>query len=111
MSGEGLPGGKTVEFDDRRERRHSVWQERNFADVISQGKAMKVRIFMGDCIIRKVDKIVNRKILHHGMPTRGKNRGCSREGRTCHGWWHGKCSYRACGNEQCREGGNAGHRW
>ncbi|KAI0207896.1 Mechanosensory protein 2 [Lamellibrachia satsuma] len=60
VSGEGLPGGKTVKVDDRRERGHSVRQERNFADVVSQGKAKKARVFMGDSIIRKVDKIVNR---------------------------------------------------
>ena len=50
MSGDGLPGGKTVEVDDRRERGHSVWQERSFADVVSQGKMGKARIFMGDSI-------------------------------------------------------------
>ena len=55
----------------------------------------------GDSIIRKVDKVKQR--IHHGIPTRDKNRGCSREGRTCHGWWHGRCCFRACGNEQCRE--------
>ena len=62
VSGEGLPGGKTVKVDDRRERVHtsSVQQERSFADVVSQGKARKARVFMGDSIIRKVDKIVNR---------------------------------------------------
>ena len=60
VSGEGLPGGKTVKIDDRRERGHSVRQERSFADVVSQGKARKARVFMGDSIIRKVDKIVNR---------------------------------------------------
>ena len=60
MSGEGLPGGKTVEVDDRRERGHSVRQERSFADVVSQGKARKDQVFMWDSIIRKVDKIVNR---------------------------------------------------
>ena len=60
VSGEGLPGGKTVKVDDRRERGHSVRQERSFADVVSQGKARKARVFMGDSIIRKVDKIVNR---------------------------------------------------
>ncbi|KAI0222830.1 hypothetical protein LSAT2_025923 [Lamellibrachia satsuma] len=62
VSGEGLPGGKTVKVDDRRERGHtsSVQQERSFADVVSQGKARKARVFMGDSIIRKVDKIVNR---------------------------------------------------
>ena len=61
-SGEGLPGGKTVRVDDRRERGHtnSVQQERSFAVVVSQGKARKARVFMGDSIIRKVDKIVNR---------------------------------------------------
>ena len=55
VSGEGLPGGKTVKVDDMRERGHtsSVQQERSFADVVSQGKARKA-------IIRKVDKIVNR---------------------------------------------------
>ena len=36
MSGEGLPGGKTVKVDDRRERGHSVRQERSFADVVSR---------------------------------------------------------------------------
>ena len=62
MSGEGLPGGKTVKFDDKRERGHtsSVQQERSFADVVAQGKARKARVFMGDSIIKKVDKIVNR---------------------------------------------------
>ena len=35
-------------------------QERSFADVVSQGKVRKVRVFMGDSIIRKVDQIVNR---------------------------------------------------
>ena len=38
VSGEGLPGGKTVEVNDRRERGHSMQQERNFADVVSQGR-------------------------------------------------------------------------
>ena len=56
VSGEGLPGGKTVKVDDRRERGHSVRQERSFVDVVSQGKARKARVFMGDSIIRKVDK-------------------------------------------------------
>ena len=62
VSGEGLPGGKTVKVNDRRERGHtsSVQQERSFADVESQGKARKARVFMGDSIIKKVDKIVNR---------------------------------------------------
>ena len=37
VSGEGLPGGKTVKVDDMRERGHtsSVQQERSFADVVS----------------------------------------------------------------------------
>ena len=35
-------------------------QERNSADVVSQGKARKARVFMGNSIIRKVDKIVSR---------------------------------------------------
>ena len=86
VSGEGLPGGKTVKVDDRRERGHSVRQERSFADVVSQGKARKNWVFMGDSIIKKVDKIVNRG--DDNMPTRGNNRGYSREGRTSHGWWH-----------------------
>ena len=62
VSGEGLPSGKTVNIDDRREKGHtsSVQQERSFADVLSQGEARKARVFMGDSIIRKVDKIVNR---------------------------------------------------
>ncbi|KAI0213138.1 hypothetical protein LSAT2_001869 [Lamellibrachia satsuma] len=62
VSEEGLPGGKTVKVDDMRERGHasSVQQERSFADVVSQGKARKARVFVGDSIIRKVDKIVNR---------------------------------------------------
>ena len=47
VSGEGWPGGKTVKVDDRRERGHSVRQERSFADVVSQGKARKARVFMG----------------------------------------------------------------
>ena len=45
VSGEGLPGGKTAEVD-RRERGHSVRQERSFADVVSQGKARKARIWI-----------------------------------------------------------------
>ena len=62
VSGEGLPGGKTVKVDDRRERGHtsSVQQERSFADVVSHGKARKARVFMGNSIIRKVAQIVNR---------------------------------------------------
>ena len=60
VSGEGLPGDTTVEVNDRRERGHSLRQERSFADVVSQGKARKAWIFMGDSIIKKVDKIVNR---------------------------------------------------
>ena len=60
VSGEGLSGDKTVKVDDRRERGHSVRQERSFADVVSQGKAREARVFMGDSIIRKMDKIVNR---------------------------------------------------
>ena len=108
VSGEGLPGGKTVKIDDRRERGHRVRQEKSFADVVSQGKARKARVFMGDSIIRKVDKIVNRgKDITF---TRGKNRRYSREGRTSHGWWHRRCCSRACGNEQCREGWNVSHR-
>ena len=41
VSGEGLPGGKTVKVDDRRERGHtsSAQQERSFADVVSQGES------------------------------------------------------------------------
>ena len=50
VSGEGLPGGRTVKVDDRRERGHSVRQERSFADVVSQGKGKKARVFMGDSI-------------------------------------------------------------
>ena len=38
VSGEGLPGGKTVGVNDRRDRGHSMQQERNFADVVSQGR-------------------------------------------------------------------------
>ena len=60
VSGEGLPSGKTVKVEDRRERGYSMRQERSFADVVSQGKARKARVFMGDSIIRKVDRIVNR---------------------------------------------------
>ena len=62
VSGEGLPGGKTVKVDDMRERGHtsSVQQKRSFADVVSQGKARKAQVFMGDSIIRKVDNFVNR---------------------------------------------------
>ena len=67
VSGEGLPGGKTVEVDDMRERGHtsSVQQERSFAGVVSQGKA---RVFMGDSIIRNVDKIVNRDDISVCLP-------------------------------------------
>ena len=56
VSEEGLSGGKTVKVDDERERGHSVQQARSFADVVSQGKAREARVFMGDSIIRKVDK-------------------------------------------------------
>ena len=56
VSGEGVPVGKIVKVNDRRERGHSVRQERSFADVVSQGKARKARVFTGDSIIRKVDK-------------------------------------------------------
>ena len=38
-----------------------VPQERSFADVVSQGKTRKTRIFTGDSIIRKADKVVNRE--------------------------------------------------
>ena len=55
-----MSGGKTVKVDDMRERGHSVRQERIFTDVVSQGKERKARVFMGDSIIRKVDKIINR---------------------------------------------------
>ena len=41
VSAEGVSGVKTVKVDDRRERGHSVGKERSFADVVSQGKAMK----------------------------------------------------------------------
>ena len=61
LSGEGLPDGKTVEVNDRRERGHSVRQERSFADVVSQGKTSKAWVFMGNYVIRKLDKIVNRE--------------------------------------------------
>ena len=60
VSGEGVPGGKIVKIDDRRERGHCVRQERSFADVVSQGKARKARVFMGYSVIRKVDKIGNK---------------------------------------------------
>ena len=110
LSEEGLPGGKTVKVDDMRERGHtsSVQQERSFADVVSQGKARKARVFMGDSIIRKVENIVNRgDDITVCLPSRGY----SREGRTSHGWWHTRCCSCACGNEQCREGGNVSHHW
>ena len=61
VSGEGLPGGKTGEVNDRRERGHSERQERSVTDVVSQGKTRKARIFMGDSIFRKEDKSVNRE--------------------------------------------------
>ena len=76
MSGEGLPGDQTVEVDDRKERERDVsktvkqndhkttdgrkqsLQQRNgkpvtrrewsFANVMSQGKARKARVLMGD---------------------------------------------------------------
>ena len=57
VSGEGLPGGKTAKVNDRRERGHSVRHERSFAYVVSQGKARKARLFIGDSIIRKVPKL------------------------------------------------------
>ena len=89
-----MPAGKTVDIDCRRERGQSVQQgngKRSFADVVSQGKARKARIFMGDYIIRKVGKVVKQRRGHHGMPTRDNNRGCSMSGRTGHGWWHRWC--------------------
>ena len=55
-----MSGGKIVKVDDTRERGHSVRQERSFGHVVSQGKARKARVFMGNSIIRKVDKTVNR---------------------------------------------------
>ena len=76
-------------------------QERGFADIVSQGKAWIARIFMGDSIIRKVDKVINKgEDITVCIPGE-KYRGCSREGRTGHGWWHGGCCSRACANEQC----------
>ena len=60
VSGEGVPGGKIVKVDDRREMGHTVRKERSFDDVVSQGKARKARVFLRDSIIRKVDTIVNR---------------------------------------------------
>ena len=75
-------------------------QERSFADVVSQGKMRKARIFMGDSIIRKVDKIVNRGNDITVCLPGAKNRGCSREGRTGHGWWHGRCCSRATNNAE-----------
>ena len=38
VSGEGLPGGKTVKVDDRRERGHSVRQEISFAECSITGE-------------------------------------------------------------------------
>ena len=35
-------------------------QERNFADVVSQEKVRKARVFMGDSTFRKVDNVVMR---------------------------------------------------
>ena len=35
-------------------------KERSFADVISQGKVRKTRIFMGDSVIWKVNKVINK---------------------------------------------------
>ena len=43
-------------------------QERSFANVVSQGKARKARVFMGNSIIRKVDKIVNRDDITVCLP-------------------------------------------
>ena len=37
-----------------------IRRERRFADLVSQGKAWKARIFMGDSIIKKVHQVVNR---------------------------------------------------
>ena len=90
VCGEGFSGGKMV------------------GDNKSREKKKKVRVFMGDSIIRKVDKIVNRG---DDITVCLQNRGCSREGRTGHRWWHGRCCFRACWNEQCREGRYVGHRW
>ena len=60
-------------------------QERSLADVVSQGKVRKVRVFMGDSIIRKVDRVVDRgEDITVCVP--GKIfLGCSRKGRTGHG--------------------------
>ena len=60
MSGEGLPGGKTVDVDDRRERGHNVQQGNGKRVIVSQWKVRKAQVFIGDSIIRKVDKVVNR---------------------------------------------------
>ena len=35
-------------------------QERSLADVVSQGKVRKARVFMRDSIIRRVDRVVDR---------------------------------------------------
>ena len=49
VSGEGLPGGKTVKVDDMRERGHtsSVQQERSFADVVSRESEESPGIYGG----------------------------------------------------------------
>ena len=50
------------------------------------GKVRKARVFMGDTIIKKVDKIINRGEDNLVILPGVKNRGCSRKGRTGHGW-------------------------
>ena len=110
VSGEGLPGGKTVKVDDRRERGHSVRQEKSFADVVSQGKARKARVFMGDSIIMKVDEIVNRgNEITVCLPGAKMEDIAEKAGQVLGGGTGG--AVLVCGNEQCREGGNGSHHW
>ena len=113
VSGEGLSGGKTVKVVDRKERRHSLRQERSFADVLSQGKARKARVFMGDSIIRKVDKIVNKgDDITLCLPGAKLEDIAGKAGQVMGGGTGGVVLVHVgTNNEQCREGGNVSHHW
>ena len=106
VSGEGLPSGKTLKVDDRRERGHSVREERSFADVVSRRNATKARVFMGDSIIRKVHKIVSRgDDITVYLPGAKIEEIAGKAGQVMSGGTGGGVL------EQCREGGNVSHRW
>ena len=66
--------------------------ERSLADVVSQGKVRKARVFMRDSIIRSVDRVVDRgDEITVCLP------GAKIEDVA--GWWHGRCCSCACGSK------------